>query len=106
MSLGKFLLFTTMGTAIWSAVLGYAGVFLGEILGRHPGDCGPVRARDSGGINRAGGPVRRVSPARDAPQQGTPRNAGADLRNGNRHKLLPQSFQPGLPDSHRAFFDA
>lgn len=30
MSLGKFLLFTTMGTAIWSAVLGYAGVFLGE----------------------------------------------------------------------------
>lgn len=30
MSLGKFLLFTTMGTAIWSAVLAYAGIFLGE----------------------------------------------------------------------------
>jgi len=31
---------------------------------------------------------------------------GPIFRNGNRHKLLPQSFQPGLPDSHRAFFDA
>lgn len=30
MSLPKFLLFTTMGTAIWSAILGYAGVLLGE----------------------------------------------------------------------------
>ncbi|NLE51518.1 MAG: DedA family protein [Chloroflexi bacterium] len=30
MSMPKFLLFTTMGTAIWSAILGYAGVVLGE----------------------------------------------------------------------------
>ena len=30
MSIPKFLLFTTMGTAIWSAILGYAGVVLGE----------------------------------------------------------------------------
>mgnify|MGYP001362257003 FL=1 len=30
MSMKRFLLFTTMGTAIWSGVLGYAGVFLGE----------------------------------------------------------------------------
>jgi membrane protein DedA with SNARE-associated domain len=30
MSMPKFLLFTTMGTAIWSGILGYAGVLLGE----------------------------------------------------------------------------
>jgi len=30
MKLGKFLLFTTLGTAIWSAVLGYGGILLGE----------------------------------------------------------------------------
>lgn len=30
MSMPKFLLFTTLGTAIWSGILGYAGVLLGE----------------------------------------------------------------------------
>ena len=54
MPMGKFLLFTTLGAAIWTAVLTAAGVILGAQLGSSAGHRAPLRAVDFSRVGHTG----------------------------------------------------